>query len=82
MELCVCHLMDSGLYGLALAHALLYGNPVVCGVEISLCLPFYIFIGNGNRGNLRKCLHKILVVLHASRKLIYPYIRQLFSVRL
>ena len=82
MELCVCHLMDSGLYGLALAHALLYGNPVVCGAEISLRIPVYIFIGNWNRGNLRKCLHEVLIVLHASRKLIYPYIRQLFSVRL
>lgn len=66
MEPCVCHLMDSGLYGLALAHALLYGNPVVCGMEISLCLPFCIFIGNGNRGNLRNG-HSVLVKHDFSR---------------
>lgn len=80
MELCVYHLMDSGLYRLALAHALLYGNPVICGMEISLCIPVYVFIGNRNRGNLCKCLHEVLIVLHASRKLIHPYIRQLLSV--
>ena len=74
------NLMDSGFYGLALAHALLQGNPVFLCMEISLCIPVDLLISDRHRRDFRECLHKILIIFHASGQFTYANVWQLLSL--
>ena len=76
------NLVDSGFYGLALAHALLQGDPVFLCMKISLCIPVDLLISDRHRGDFRECLHKILIIFHTSGQFTDTNVRQFLPFRL